>query len=206
MSEYQYVHFMALDRPLDDRQLEFMRRQSSRAEVTRWDFSNQEDLYDVGTMLPEIAPVRELLIGGDLRPLYVAWLACNGDDEALEPPVPAGLGKLTPALKALAKFYEVSLDLIAAARGVRAAVAPSDRCRCGVARVDCQAVAGGAAATRAAALGNRRGRQPGGNPVADPRRDGCGGMAHGRADADLGSITHSRGCRGRPAAPAGATG
>jgi len=196
MSEYQYVHFLAIDRPLDDRQLEYMEQQSTRAEITRWEFTNEyhygdfrgnaremlrrgydvhlhyanfgirrlmvrlpaglpcdrptfdafrtecglewhadkngpggsleiypeseADTYDEiwdgleGT-LSEIAPVRELLIRGDLRPLYVAWLACTGDDEAREPPVPAGLGELTPALEALADFFEVDEDLIAAA-------------------------------------------------------------------------------------------
>jgi hypothetical protein len=66
-------------------------------------------------LLLKIAPIRELLIGGDLRALYLAWLACAWEEEAREPPVPAGLGKLAPALKAMAKFYEVNGDLIAAA-------------------------------------------------------------------------------------------
>jgi hypothetical protein len=196
MSEYQFVHFLAIDRPLDDEQLEFMRRQSSRAEITQWEFTNdyhlgdfhgnalemlrrgydvhlhyanfgvrklmfrlparlpcdrrtfaafraecgvnwhadkkgkggileiepqadaetyEEELYDPDSLLRTIAPARDLLIAGDLRLLYLAWLACNGDNESLEPPLPAGLGKLTPALKAVAEFYEVSQDLIAAA-------------------------------------------------------------------------------------------
>ncbi len=41
MSEYQLVHFLALDRPLNNDQLELMRSQSSRAEVTKWEFSNE---------------------------------------------------------------------------------------------------------------------------------------------------------------------
>ena len=38
MSEYQYYEFVALDRPLDERQLRDARAVSSRAEVsaTRW--------------------------------------------------------------------------------------------------------------------------------------------------------------------------
>lgn len=196
MSEYQYIHFLAIDRPLGDEQLEFMRRQSTRAEITRWEFTNEyhfgdfhgdaremlrrgydvhlhyanfgirklairlpvglpwhrrtfdafrvagslewradkkgpggileinpqadagtydEDMFDVGEFLPEIAPVREQLIGGDLRALYLAWLVCPDEDDAMEPPLPAGLDKLTPALRAIATFYEVSDDLIAAA-------------------------------------------------------------------------------------------
>jgi len=41
MSEYQFVHFLAIDRPLDDKQLAFMERQSTRAEITRWEFTNE---------------------------------------------------------------------------------------------------------------------------------------------------------------------
>lgn len=41
MSEYQYIHFSAVDKQLDDKQLAYMRRQSSRAEVTRWRFENE---------------------------------------------------------------------------------------------------------------------------------------------------------------------
>lgn len=205
MSEYQFVHFLALDGPLDDGQLEFMERQSSRAEITRWQFTNEyhfgdfhgdaremlrrgydvhlhfanfgirrlmirlpaglpcerqifnafavdcgvqwiadkkskggileiepeadagtfDYLDDVGGLLQEIAPVRAQLIGGDLRALYLAWLACNYDEEALEPPVPAGLGKLPSALKAMARFYEVGEDLIAAAAEQSAAAPDS---------------------------------------------------------------------------------
>ena len=39
MSEYQYVIFQAVDGPLNDKQLEFAQRQSSRAEVSRWSLS-----------------------------------------------------------------------------------------------------------------------------------------------------------------------
>lgn len=38
MSEFQFVEFRAIDRPLSDHQLEFMGRQSSRAEFSRWEF------------------------------------------------------------------------------------------------------------------------------------------------------------------------
>jgi len=196
MSEYQFIHFLAIDRPLDDEQLAFMEKQSSRAEITPWEFTNEyhfgdfhgnaremlrrgydihlhyanfgvrrlwirlpaglpcdrrtfnafrvehcldwtadkkgpggilqidpeadagtydEDLYDLDELLPRSAPIRELLIGGDLRPLYLAWLACAFDDDAMEPPVPAGLGKFTRALETMVEFYELSEDLIAAA-------------------------------------------------------------------------------------------
>ena len=41
MSKYQYIHFMALDKPLYDKQLEYMERHSSRAEITQWEFTNE---------------------------------------------------------------------------------------------------------------------------------------------------------------------
>ena len=199
MSEYQYVHFMALDRPLDDKQLEYMETQSTRADITKWKFTNEYhygdfhgnaremlrrgydahlhfanfgirrlmfrlpaglpwdqktfkayfpeygvewhadsrgpggvlevdpesdagtfDSYqtDVEELLDELAPIRDLLIAGDLRPLYVIWLALTAiyeDDEATEPPLPAGMDSLPDCLTALAAFYEVSPDLLAAA-------------------------------------------------------------------------------------------
>jgi hypothetical protein len=196
MSEYQFVHFLAIDRPLDEEQLEFMRRQSSRAEITPWEFTNEyhfgdfhgktlemlrrgydvhlhyanfgirrlmfrlarglpcdlktfkafkprygvawhqdktgeggileiqpdadaatydDNLFDGAGELHTMAPIRELLIGGDLRPLYLAWLACAGDDGSLEPPVPAGLADLPRPLAALADFYEIDEDLLTAA-------------------------------------------------------------------------------------------
>jgi len=39
VSEYQYVVFQAVDSPLNDKQLEFAQRQSTRAEVSRWSLS-----------------------------------------------------------------------------------------------------------------------------------------------------------------------
>ena len=41
MSEFQRIAFRAIDGPVTDKNLEFMRRQSSRAEVTPWSFDNE---------------------------------------------------------------------------------------------------------------------------------------------------------------------
>lgn len=41
MSEYQYVEFRAVDKPLTDKQLEFAETQSSRAEISKWSFTNE---------------------------------------------------------------------------------------------------------------------------------------------------------------------
>src|SRR5439155_16198450 len=65
--------------------------------------------------LDALVPVRAELLAGDLRGLYLAWL--NGielddlDEDKVEPPVPPGLGKLSPALKKFAEFLRIDEDL-----------------------------------------------------------------------------------------------
>ncbi|TWU02923.1 hypothetical protein [Stieleria varia] len=196
MSEYQYIYFAAVDKPLNDKQLEYMRHQSTRAEVTRWQFTNEyhygdfhgnslemmrrgydvhlhyanygvrkllfrlplglpidakqfkayameysiewkkdkrgkggvlsiqpecdagfysEDYFDFDRMVTHLPKIREGLMAGDTRVLYLGWLACNWGEESIEPPVPAGLGKLPPELDELVDFYELDRDLLAAA-------------------------------------------------------------------------------------------
>jgi hypothetical protein len=46
VSEYQYVAFRAVDRPLTDKELEFARQQSTRAEISRWSFENEYHFDD----------------------------------------------------------------------------------------------------------------------------------------------------------------
>lgn len=64
-----------------------------------------------------LAPLRDELLRGDLRPLYLGWLAAVGElgDDAGEPEVPPGLANLTPAQQALVEFIEVDPDMLAAA-------------------------------------------------------------------------------------------
>jgi hypothetical protein len=202
MSEYQYYEFLAIDRPLDDREQAEVRELSSRARITATSFVNEyhwgnfrgdprkmmERYYDahlyvtnwathqVMLRLPRalisletaeqycidphvaawvsgknlildltseaesgdwaegaedslaaIVGVRAELATGDLRPLYLAWLAGWGtwerDEDAFdydeederEPPVPAGLGTLTAPQRALADFLRLDADLLATA-------------------------------------------------------------------------------------------
>ena len=203
MSEYQYYEFLAIDRPLDDREQAAVRSLSTRAmisatsfvneyhwgefkgdprdlmeryydahlyvanwgshrvmfrlpsglldpdvvedycagQTSAWvtgefvvlDFASEDDAGesdyddDAENVLPSIIGVRAELAAGDLRPLYLAWLAAYGawerDEEAfgreadddLEPPVPPGLGKLTAAQQALADFLHLDDDLLAVA-------------------------------------------------------------------------------------------
>lgn len=194
MSEYQWVEFRAVDGPLDDEALAFMNQQSTRADVSRWRFTNEyhfgtfrgdvlemmrhgydvhvhhtnfglrrlcirmpdgfafadalesyllEDeiawypdklgtggvlslqpegdagtwdwMDDVESLASDLVPIREMVITGDFRPLYIAHIAFNYDEDALEPPVPAGLAVEHSALDRLCSFYEVDPDLLAVA-------------------------------------------------------------------------------------------
>ncbi|MFE7563541.1 hypothetical protein [Kitasatospora sp. NPDC057500] len=90
--------------------------------------------------LGAIAGVRAELASGDHRALYLAWLsgigawALEDDDEAyqaaVEPPVPAGLDRLTAPQRALADFLRVDADLLAVAAQV-SPPAPAPRKRPG---------------------------------------------------------------------------
>ncbi|MFI9388394.1 hypothetical protein [Kutzneria sp. NPDC052558] len=97
-------------------------------ELTSTDHAGEFDFdYDPETLLSGIVGVRAELAAGDLRPLYLAWLAAYGAwerdedvfdrdaDDDLEPPVPPGLGALTAAQRALADFLRLDDDLIAIA-------------------------------------------------------------------------------------------
>jgi hypothetical protein len=63
--------------------------------------------------------LRDELLRGDTRPLYLGWLArvCNGElgDDDIEPPMPTGLGTLTPAQSDLTEFLQIDSDWLAAA-------------------------------------------------------------------------------------------
>ncbi|WP_018683332.1 hypothetical protein [Actinokineospora enzanensis] len=104
------------------------------------DFANEDEDSEIDrepeSLLSAIVGVRGELAAGDLRPLYLAWLAAYGtwerdedafDDEAdgdLEPPVPPGLGSLTPAQQALADFLRLDAVLLATAAETGLPAAP----------------------------------------------------------------------------------
>jgi hypothetical protein len=65
--------------------------------------------------LASILPLRMELAGGDQRALYLGWLLAAQDeldDDEPEPPVPPGLGTLSPALRAFADFLRLDPDLV----------------------------------------------------------------------------------------------
>lgn len=95
-------------------------------EFTSEDHAGEFDFdYDAEALLSALVAVRAELAAGDLRGLYLAWLAAYGAwerdedvfdrdaDDALEPPVPPGLGALTAAQRALADFLRLDDDLLA---------------------------------------------------------------------------------------------
>ncbi|MEM5549145.1 hypothetical protein WNY63_00155 [Pseudoalteromonas neustonica] len=69
--------------------------------------------------LAEIAGIRAMLLNGDYRPLYLAWLKAvqwqNESDVAVASMIiPAGFNSLEPSLQALAGLFELERDLITA--------------------------------------------------------------------------------------------
>jgi hypothetical protein len=81
------------------------------------ELEGDDDSYalDGGGLMSSLIPLRAELARGDRRALYLAWLAAmqygGVDDDAIEPPVPAGLGKLSGSLAALADFLHIDPDL-----------------------------------------------------------------------------------------------
>jgi hypothetical protein len=92
--------------------------------IITWGLNESENydrfgMEDGSGWMMRLAPVRDELLRGDLRSLYIGWLAAVsrgmiGNDEMEALPV-CGLGNLTPAQLALAEFLEVDPDLIAGA-------------------------------------------------------------------------------------------
>lgn len=90
-----------------------------------WSLSESEDydrfgMDDGSGWMARLMPLRQELLRGDLRPLYLGWLAGasagDADDDALEPPVPPGLAALSAAQQALVEFLEIDPDLLTAAQ------------------------------------------------------------------------------------------
>jgi hypothetical protein len=92
--------------------------------IITWRLEESEDygrfgMEDGRGWMARLAPVRDELLRGDLRSLYIGWLAAVTaemmDDDELEPLPVEGLRSLTAAQQALAEFLEVDKDLLAGA-------------------------------------------------------------------------------------------
>ena len=92
--------------------------------IITWSLEESENydrfgMEDGRGWMARLAPVRDELLRGDLRSLYIGWLpAVAGemmDDDEMEPLFVSGLASLTAAQQALAEFLEVDPDLLAGA-------------------------------------------------------------------------------------------
>jgi len=92
--------------------------------IMTWTLAESENYDRFGVedghgWMARLAPVRDELLRGDLRSLYIGWLAAAAgeimDDDATEPLSLKGLGNLSAAQQALAEFLEVDPDLLAGA-------------------------------------------------------------------------------------------
>ena len=84
-------------------------------------------------IIDQLIGVREELLRGDYRALFLGWLA-DFDPEAwrdpedgsvVMPPIPAGLDHLSPALAALIEHFPVDPDALAVAAGLSRASTPN---------------------------------------------------------------------------------
>lgn len=95
-----------------------------RAELEESEWLEHEELLDT------LLPIREALIGGDHRALYLTWLAevpwLDDPSGVGEPPVPAGLGELDESLQALVRMLELDADLLAEAMSASAPLEPRE--------------------------------------------------------------------------------
>jgi len=88
---------------------------------------------DEGPMAHGLGRIRDELMAGDKRALYLGWLnaVCQDysdvDDDDVEPLVPPGLADLSPAQTDLAGFLRINLDLIAVAAQRSESRAPSTK-------------------------------------------------------------------------------
>jgi len=107
MSEYQFVHFLAIDKPLTGEQLEFMNRQSSRADISQWEFTNEYHYGDFRGKAKEM-----LRQGYDLHLHYA-----NFGIRKLMIRLPAGLPCDRRTFQAFLPEYKVSWHADSPAKG-----------------------------------------------------------------------------------------
>lgn len=103
--------------------------------IIDWSLDESEDherfgMEDGSGWMRRLVPLRDELLRGDLRPLYLGWLAAAASaelgDDALEPEVPPGLYALSPAQQALVEYVEIDPDMLAAAMTGSARVSEVD--------------------------------------------------------------------------------
>lgn len=114
-------------------------------QVLEFDMDEEEGLdewIDERGLLSTLAHLRDDIIQGDYRALYLAWLKAmllesggydrdEDDPENFfndpEPPLPAGLKQLTPPLNAFMDFFEIDPFLVAAAAELSPSLSPAQQ-------------------------------------------------------------------------------
>jgi hypothetical protein len=100
-------------------------------------------------MFGKLTPIREQIIQGDYRALYLSWLKAvsvedpEEDNPETEPPIPAGLGKLNSSHQAFIEFLELDGHLIKAAAKASpklqsASIAPLEKALTQLSREECE--------------------------------------------------------------------
>jgi hypothetical protein len=90
-------------------------------EITWNDENNDYEWIESDGTLGQLTCLREQILQGDYRALYIVWLkAMESDPDADEddqpgPPIPAGLKNLNAGLQTLIEFFEINPHLVAAA-------------------------------------------------------------------------------------------
>lgn len=97
--------------------------------ATSWDDCDAEEM-EFEHHLSTLLALRDELLGGDDRALYLGWLARAYHEElpetALEPSLPSGLEKLSPAQQLLVDFLGLSPDWLQAATNHHSSAPNSD--------------------------------------------------------------------------------
>ena len=109
-------------------------RETGNRCIVWWECNPEEggDWTDGEGLIDELMGIREELMRGDYRALFLGWLADfnpeeygnSNDGKAVMPPVPAGLDHPSPALKALIEHFPVDHDALAVAAGLSQASTP----------------------------------------------------------------------------------
>jgi hypothetical protein len=120
--------------------------------ILEFSLDNEEPDYEwleAEGMLGKLAPIREQIMQGDYRSLYLNWLKAvstedpEEDNPETEPPIPAGLGKLNSSHQAFIEFFELDEHLVKAVAKASlqlqpASIAPLEKALTQLSREECE--------------------------------------------------------------------
>ncbi len=99
--------------------------------VMSWDIGNEAEWTEDGEgWMDRLLPLRQMILRGDCRALYLGWLLGvqdeSAEDDDGEPAVPNGLNDLPEPLADLVEFLEIDADLVEAAAETSGPAAATD--------------------------------------------------------------------------------